>query len=303
MALDRRPALAWALLGLIWGATWTFIKIGLEDLPPFTFAAIRFFIAAAPLLALMRVRQTPLPRQARDWWLIASAAVLSIFAGYGLVFWGEKHIPSGLTAVLFTTFPLFGLLFAHYLLPGEPMTPRRLGGVVLGIAGVAIIFGDQLAADSPMALWGGIAIVTSAACGALSGVLIKAYGHHLDPAALTATQMLIGAPLLLAVGVALEGNPLALHWTPLALISLAYLAFAGSSLAFVIWYWLIKRIEVTKAQLLPLLNTLVAVGLGWLVLDEELGWRTLAGGAAILAGMVVTLSSPPAPGPESAAVP
>ena len=282
--------LAWLSLGLIWGATWLFIKIGLADVPPFTFVAIRFFIAAVPLLVLLRVRRTPLPRKTSDWVLTVSTGVLGFAIGYGLVYWGEQHISAGLTAILFTTYPLFGLVFAHFMVPGEPITMRRLVGVVVGIAGVALIFGEQLTLGSALAVLGSLAVVVSAACAALSSVLIKARGGHLDPAFLTVAQILTGAVPLLVVGLLLEGSPFDLHWTPMALVSLAYLAFFGSSLAFVIWYWLIRAIKVTTAQLLPFVNTLVAVVLGAVVLDEELGWRALAGGAAILLGLAVALA-------------
>jgi drug/metabolite transporter (DMT)-like permease len=289
LAVVTGKVLAWLSLGLIWGATWLFIKIGLADVPPFTFVAIRFFIAAVPLFVLLRVRRTPLPRKMSDWVLTVSTGVLGFAIGYGLVYWGEQHISAGLTAILFTTYPLFGLVFAHFMVPGEPITMRRLVGVVVGIAGVALIFGEQLTLGSALAVLGSLAVVVSAACAALSSVLIKARGGHLDPAFLTVAQILTGAVPLLVVGLLLEGSPFDLHWTPMALVSLAYLAFFGSSLAFVIWYWLIRAIKVTTAQLLPFVNTLVAVVLGAVVLDEELGWRALAGGAAILLGLAVAL--------------
>ena len=283
------PVIAWLSLGLIWGGTWLFIKIGLADVPPFTFAAIRFFLAAVPLLVIVGTRRTPLPRKKSDWVLAVITGLLGFTAGYWLVFWGEQHIAAGLTAILFTTYPLFGMVFAHFLVPGEPITLRRLAGVVLGIAGVALIFGEQIALGASAAVLGSLAVVVSAACAALSSVLVKARGGHLDPAFLTVAQMLTGAVPLLAVGLLLEGSPLSLHWTPMALVSLGYLAFFGSSLAFVLWYSLIRAIKVTTAQLLPFVNTLVAVILGAVVLDEELGWRALAGGAAILLGLAIAL--------------
>jgi drug/metabolite transporter (DMT)-like permease len=280
---------AWISLGLIWGATWLFIKIGLGDVPPFTFAAIRFFVASVPLLVLLRARRTPLPRSASDWILTVGTGVLGFGFGYGLVYWGEQRISAGLTAILFTTYPLFGLVFAHFMVPGEPITVPRLAGVALGIAGVALIFGEQLAVGSPAALLGSLAVVVSAACAALSSVLIKARGGHLDPVFLSVAQLLTGAVPLLVAGMLLEGSPLSLRWTPMALVSLGYLAFFGSALAFVIWYRLIRAIKVTTAQLLPFVNTLVAVILGAVVLGEEHGWRALAGGAAILLGLAVAL--------------
>ncbi len=281
--------LAWAALGLIWGATWVFIKVGLADLPPFLFAGIRFSVAIVPLLALVRARRIPLPKKRSDWVLTVVTGLLGFTAGYGLVFWGEEHIPAGLTAILFTTYPLFGQVFAHFLVKDEPFTLRRLAGVLLGIVGVVVIFGDQLALGAHGGALGSLSVVAAAACAALSSVLVKARGGHLDPAFLTLGQMVAGTGPLLLVGVLVEGNPLSLHWTPMALVSLAYLAFVGSSLAFVLWYWLIRMIKVTTAQMLPFVNTLVAVALGAVVLDEKPGWRALVGGAAILLGLAVAM--------------
>ena len=97
------PIIVWFVLCLIWGSTWLFIKLGLQDLPPFTFAGIRFVIASAMLLSLIAVRRAPLPRERRDWGLIAATGVLSFTVNYGLLFWGEQHVSSGLAALLQAT--------------------------------------------------------------------------------------------------------------------------------------------------------------------------------------------------------
>lgn len=288
------PTLAWALLGLLWGSTWLAIKVGLEDVPPLTFAASRFLVAVLPLLVILRLRRVRLPRRPRDWALMAVSGVLTIGLSYGLVFWGEVRITAGLTAILFATYPLFGLLFAHLLLPAEPLSAPRLLGVVAGIGGVGLIFSDQVGGAGGSAVAGGTAVVVAAACAAIGGVLVKGHGAHLDPMVVTAAQMICGLVPLFLAGVVAEGDPLAVHWTPLALGALAYLALVGSSLCLVIWYWLIRAVPVTTAQLVPLANTVVAVLLGWLFLGEVLDARTVLGGAAVLAGLGVALLRPAA---------
>lgn len=280
----------WLLLTVIWGSTWLFIKIGLADLPPFTFAALRFVIAPLPLLAWLGVRRVRLPRRLSDWGLICTTGFLSISCSYGLVFWGERLIPAGLTAILFTTLPLWGLVFAHLLVRGEPLTAGRAAGVALGLLGVAVIYGGQGGTGERTAPLGIAAILLGAAAAALSNVLVKARGGHLAPAVLTTGQICVGVVPLIVAGGLLEGNPLSVRWTTAAVVSLLFLALVGSALAFSLFYWLIHRIEVTKAQLLVFANTLVAVLLGWLVLDEALGWRSLLGGAVILAGLGVSVS-------------
>ena len=134
----------WLLLCAIWGSTWLFIKLGLQDLPPISFAGIRFVIAVIILGSLIVARRTPLPRTRRDFALIFITGQLAFACNYGLVFWGEERISSGLAAVLQAILPVFGLLLAHLYLPAERITWAKLGGVLLGLAGVALIFADQL---------------------------------------------------------------------------------------------------------------------------------------------------------------
>ena len=282
----------WVVLALVWGSTWMFIKVGLQDLPPFTFVWIRFAVALVPLLIIMAAMGLKLPRRVSEWGLLSLTGVLTFTLGYGLVFWGEQHISSGLTSVLFTTYPLFGLFFAHWLLPSEPLTVRRVAGAVLGMAGVVLIFADQLRLQGTLAVLGGAAILVSSLAGSLSGVMIKKWGSHFNPFVVTAVQMVLGGLPLLAVALLTEGNPLDLSWTPKALFSLFYLALVGTSLAFVLWYKLLQSSQVTRAQFMPVFNTLVAVILGWLVLHEHYGVRGLLGGAAILTGLALALWKP-----------
>src|SRR6266850_2317595 len=161
-----KSRLVWLLLCCIWGSTWLFIKLGLEDLPPLTFAGIRFLIATIVLLFLVALRRLPFPRQRRDFMLLAGTGILSFSVNYGLVFWGEQYISSGLAALLQSMLPAFGLIIAHYYLPGEPMTLPRIAGVVMGVIGVGGIFSNQLQVSGPKALCGIVALVLSVLCGA-----------------------------------------------------------------------------------------------------------------------------------------
>lgn len=280
-----KSRLVWLLLCCIWGSTWLFIKLGLNDLPPITFAGIRFVIAAIILFVLIAVRRVPLPRTRQDLILLAVTGVLSFSLNYGLVFWGEQYISSGLAALLQSTLPAFGLIIAHYYLPRERMTLPRMAGVLLGVVGVGVIFSNQLAVSGPRALWGSAALVLSAFCAAYANVLVKAYGLNLQPSVLAAGQMLFGLIPLLLIGIPLEGNPLKFHWTPIAWISMLYLAIVGTVIAFLLYYWLMHNMDVTKTMLIALVTPVVAVVLGMLVLKEELNWRTLVGGAMIMSGI------------------
>ncbi len=280
-----KARVVWLILCGIWGSTWLFIKLGLADLPPLTFAGIRFLLASLILSALILARGVRWPRSQRDWFLIAVVGFLQFTLNYGLVFWGEQHISSGLAAVLQSTFPAFGLVIAHLYLPYERLTTVKVIGVLMGVLGVAIIFSDQLTIGGRMALLGSAALVASALFGSYSNVLVKAYGVKIDPQVLAAGQMIFGFPPLLIIGIVTEGNPFRFHWTTMAVVSLAYLVIVGSVIAFALYYWLVRHMEVTKTMLIALVTPVVAVLLGMIVLHEKLNWRLFAGAACIISGI------------------
>ena len=280
-----KARIVWLILCGIWGSTWLFIKLGLADLPPLTFAGIRFVLASLILSMLILARGVRWPRARTDWILIAIVGLLQFSLNYGLVFWGEQYISSGLAAVLQSTFPAFGLVIAHLYLPYERLTTVKVIGVLLGVVGVVVIFSDQLAIAGQMALLGSIALVLSAFFGSYSNVLVKAYGTQIDPQVLAAGQMVCGFPPLLLLGIATEGNPLRFHWTGMALVSLAYLVIVGSVIAFALYYWLVRHMDVTKTMLIALVTPVVAVVIGMIVLHEKLNWRLFAGAACIVSGI------------------
>lgn len=284
-----KQKIVWLILCGIWGSTWLFIKIGLNDLPPLSFAAIRFVIAAAILWVIVALRRFSLPRSKRDWLMLAGTGVLAFTVNYGLVFWGEQYISSGLAALLQATIPAFGLLFAHLHLPAERMTLPKVLGVLLGVIGVGVIFSNQLSVAGPQALAGCVALVVSAAGAAYSNVLIKAHGGKFEPTIIAATQMTFGLIPILLLGLIWEGNPLNFHWSGKAVLSLFYLAIVGSVIAFILYYWLVQHMDVTKSMLIALVTPVTAVILGMIVLDELLDWRTIAGGVLILSGIAMVV--------------
>ena len=280
-----KARLVWLILCAIWGSTWLFIKLGLNDLPPLTFAGIRFVIACAVLLVIIRFRGLAFPSNRADWVLLLVTGILSFSLNYGLVFWGEQFISSGLAALLQATLPAFGLVIAHLYLPGERMTWGKVIGVVLGVVGVGVVFSNQLNIAGGKALAGSVALVLSSFFAAYSNVLVKARGKKLNPAILAAGQMFFGMIPLLLIGIPLEGSPLRFRWTFMAVVAMSYLALVGSVLAFLLYYWLVHNMDVTKSMMIALVTPVVAVVLGMLVLREELNWRTLAGGLMIMTGI------------------
>lgn len=277
--------IVWLVLCLIWGSTWLFIKLGLRDLPPFTFAGTRFLLASVILWAIVIAWRRPLPKTRRDWLKLAWIGSVSIALNFGLIFWGEQHINSGLAAVLQATIPAFGLIFAHFYLPNERLTARKLAGAGVGLAGVSLIFYDQMKVEGVAALQGSLALLLSSICVAYSNVFIKARCQHIDSSVIAAGQMVWGFLPLLVLGVVLEGDPFDHRWSLQAAQALAYLALVGSVLAFLLYFWLVTKIEVTKTMLISLVTPVTALLVGKLALDERLSWRVAAGSAAILAGI------------------
>jgi len=277
--------LVWLILCLIWGTTWIFIKIGLDDLPPITFASARFVLAAAILAVVIFVQKIPLPRTAREWRLIALTGFLQFALNYSTVFWAEQHISSGLAAVLQSMITVFGLALAWVFLPNEKITSLKVFAVFVGVTGVAIIFFDQLRVDNLMAFFGCAAIVFGSYCAAQASVLIKSKGGGLHPAALVFGQMLCSLPFILTYSFIVEGNPLNARWTSVAVGSVLYLTIFGTILAFWLYYWLLSRIESTKAMMISLVTPLIAVVIGGIFLGERLPPQTFFGGLLILAGI------------------
>ncbi len=281
--MRARIVLVYVGIAFLWGSTWASIKVGLRDLPPLTFAGVRMAIAAAVLLPFaarsgaLRVLAGELgPR-------VALVGVFQIALPFGLMFVAQQWVPSGLSAILFATFPVWIALLARALLPGERLTGPRIASAVLGICGVAVLELPSLAAlqGSGRLALGSALIVLASIIVALANVLVRRHLVAVSPLTMTAGQTAIGAAALLAAALVLErGRPAA--FTPNAVAALLYLAVFGTALTYVGLYWLVPRVPIATIGALPLLDTTFAVSLGTLVLAEPLTWHLAAGGGLVL---------------------
>jgi drug/metabolite transporter (DMT)-like permease len=279
----------WILTCAIWSTVWLFIKLGVRDVPPSAFAVFRMSIAFVALAAIVVVRGIPIPRRRRDQVLIAGTGVILLGLNYALLNWGIQFIPSGLTAVLQAMTPVFGFVFAHFLLRDERMTVWKGIALALGVTGVGVIFWDQLDVGGARAIRGSAAVVASAVCVAIAYVVMKRRGSGLDPTIITAGQLLAALIPLSLYSALAEGNPLEIRWTRTALLSGLYLALLGSVAGAWLNYWLLKRIGATKLLSMGLIEPLVAVLLGAAFLGEDMSIKTIAGGMLILAGVAIVL--------------
>jgi drug/metabolite transporter (DMT)-like permease len=282
--VDWRVPAAWLTLCAVWSSTWLAIKVGLRDLPPISYAGIRFLVAIIVLFTVSVGRVQLLPRRG-DLALLAFTGALMFSLNYGLLFWGELHVSSGLAAVLQATIPIFGMIFAHLMIPAEPMRLQKLGGALLALGGVAMICGRLLSFGGAMPFWGGLGIVVGGASAAFSNVLLKRRALQLAPAMIAAWQMIFGAAPLLVTGFATEGNPVRFRWTALSIFCLLYLAVIGSALTFLLLYWLMPRMTVINLQTIALITPAGAVMLGWVIGGETFPAWSLIGAAFVLVGV------------------
>jgi drug/metabolite transporter (DMT)-like permease len=287
----RAPSAVFAALCFIWGSTWLAIKIGLEFLPPFLFAGIRFATATLGLLILTRMLHAHIPRDRSSWMVMLFLGVFQIGLPYGLVFWAEQYVSSGLAAVLFATMPFFVVIFAHILVE-EKLTRLKALGVIASFTGLILIFWRDLSIAQGWAanaqLYGSLAVVGSAVSGALANVVGKQHAEEIDPASNVLVQALTGCIMLTSLGLITERNTV-LSFTLTSVVAILYLGIIGSALAFVGLYWLLTKTTATNVSLFTFITPILALVLGWIVLQEVPGPSVGLGAVLILAGVYLTV--------------
>jgi len=279
---------AYALLCLIWGSTWLVIKVGYGGLGPFNVAALRFFVAGllcVPIVPLARARW---PRGQGEWLLVAFVGVALFGLDYGLIYWSEQSIDSGLTAVLFATLPLITIFAAHIYVPGEPITRRKLAGTLLAFVGVIALFGDRLRLDPGKAI-AMTSVVAATAFAAAASVATKRHGAALHPAALNAPAMLVGAVTLIGASL-VSGEAFTIPRDRQTIAAIAYLAVAGSVVSFLAYFSLLKTWSTTSLSFISVFTPAIALVLGFVFLDERPTPLMAVGGALILAGVTLALT-------------
>jgi drug/metabolite transporter (DMT)-like permease len=289
---NRWSVALYALLCLIWGSTWLVIKVGYGGLGPFNVAAVRFFIAGTILIPLVPLLGARWPRGRLEWGLVVLVGLVLFGGDYGLIYWGEQFLDSGLTAILFATLPIITAALAHLYIPGDRMTPRKIVGTLLAFAGVVALFAEHVRADpaglsrlGPM-----VAIVAAAVCASATAVAGKRYGAALHPAALNAPAMLIGALALFAASVA-AGDGFRLPQDLSTWGAIGYLAIAGSVVTFLGYFSLLKTWSVTSLSFISVFTPAIALLLGFVLLDERPTVFTGVGALLILAGVTLAVTA------------
>jgi len=276
------------LLTLIWGTTWAAITISLRGFPPFTGVALRFAIAAALLIVYARLAGIPLaPADRRERRLRILHALLTFCASYGIVFWAEQWVPSGLASVLFATFPLFVAVMAHFVLPKERMTTPVVVGSVLGLAGIAVIFAEDFdLLGGAMVAVGSAVMLISPVVAAVVSVVVKRWGSGMHPVSFNAVAMVYAAVIMGVVAALVERHrSVTFDFGPVAAV--LYMAIAGTAITFPLYFWLLEHMEARQVALIGYGTPVVALFLGAVVMNETVTARTLAGSAMVVVGVAV----------------
>ena len=297
--IGTRPAAArlamgrveWAMLlvlALVWGSAFLFIKVAVASFDPVTYVWLRLCIAAGALLIVLRVMGKPLRLPLALWASVGLLALLNNVIPFILFGWGQRHIASGLAAILQATTPIFGVIAAHFLTRDERITRARLGGVVIGFAGVATMIGPQLVSDGGYPLLAQLACLFASLLYALAGIHARRFqALGVGPLHLATAQFVAGAIVLAPIAILL-GQPLTGLPTSLAAWgSVAMLALVCSAAAYILFFRLIERAGATNSLLVTLLVPPVAIFAGALAFGEQLGANQLGGLLLIAVGLAV----------------
>jgi drug/metabolite transporter (DMT)-like permease len=279
-------ALLYAFLCIVWGSTWLAIRVGLADLSPFWSLAIRIWPAFLFVTAWALSRRTNWSALREGGRSTLYVGLLVYPAGYGLVYWGEQYVQSGLSAVVFSCMPFFVAIFSWFMLPDERPGPTAIWGLCLGFAGLVTVYWDQLSLGDTMKVLGMAAISLSAIVSSYTTVIIRRDLGKIPPVALTAFTLLVGAIVIPLYALGLEGHG-HLHFTPRAVASVAFLSIVASGLAFVVYYHLLSRISALTMSLVSFVTPIVALSLGALFDYTPFGWRARVGIALVLLGVLV----------------
>jgi drug/metabolite transporter (DMT)-like permease len=275
-----------ALLCAVWGSTWIVIRGGLRDLPPFTSAAARFAVAALAMTVVARLlaRREGGMRPAPWVWLVSG---LTNFAGsYGIVYWVETRLPSGLVAVLWGVFPILMALATRWFLPGERLGRGSGVGLLIGLGGLLVLFRGDVAALGAGAVPAALVLLLSPIVSVVGTTVVKRYGSASSSVLMNRNAMWVGAGALglLAFGTESGATP---RWTPAAIASVVYLALAGTALTFGVYFWLLRYAEAHKLALIAYVTPVIALTLGWTLGDEPIRATTLLGTGMVVGGVVL----------------
>ncbi len=277
--------LGYILICLIWGSTWLAIRLGLDSLTPLISAGLRFILASTLIFLIISFNKIKLHLDAKSISIYIFLSFFSFVIPFGLVYWAEQFVPSGLTSVIFGMFPFSVFIFSWILLKGESADLYKLISILLGFIGIVIIFSDSLQIDIENHTLGLAAVLLSAIIQGSSAVVLKKWGGYLNPFSINAIPLVIAGITLILLSFLFE-NTLTWQFSGKAILSIIYLAVVGTIIAFTVYYWLLQQINAVILALSSFITPIIALVLGWLILDEKLSQEVLVGSLFVLIGIL-----------------
>lgn len=290
----REAVLAWiafAIVCVVWGTTYLAIRIAIETVPTLLLAGFRFTLAGAILLGACALFGQKIPRRVSDWWTLTIVGFLLIGVGNVVVVWAEHFMTSGFAALLVATAPSWMAVIESIRTRGSVLTGRKAIGLAIGFSGVALLVAPDLrpsAFDSKFLL-GVIALQAGAICWNLGSVISKYRPVESSTLAAAAVQMLMGGIIVLTGGL-LTGELSQLSVNTRTLTAWLYLMVFGSIIAYGAYVYALSKLSTSTVSLYAYINPVIAVVVGWLILDEPLGWRAIAAMTIILFGAAMVQS-------------
>ena len=289
MATSRIDWLIFLALGLMWGSSYLFIKIGVETLTPFTLIALRLGIGLILLVTVVALAREPLPRSPRMYGHLVVMSIVSVALPFFLITYAEQTTDSALAAIFGASVPLFVIVIAAIFLRDEPITVNRLAGLAIGFGGVVILVSPGLAAISGSNPIGEIALIGSSLSYAAGGVYARRNVRELRPMIAAVFQVGFAFAISAVLALVLE-RPFATVVRPDTVISVLWLGILGSGLAYLAFFRLLGRWGATRTSLVAYLLPVVGIVLGVLVLSEQMDARILLGTALVIGGVALVNS-------------
>ena len=276
---------AFLLLAVAWGSSFLFIKIGLQEIGPFTLVGYRLLFGALGLLVVVFFRRPPRPVSRQVWLALGIMGVVNTALPFVLISWGQQFIDSGVASILNGTVPLWAMLIGHFALSDERMNWRREGGILTGVLGVILLVSGELGAGTATnAVLGQAAVLLSAVAYGGSSVFARLALREVSPIYQAFTTILV-ADVLVWLGVFVVEAPLAVPQLPLTWISVIWLGLLGSCLAYLLYFYLIQAVGPTRASMVTYLIPVLGVALGVTFLDERITFQLIGG--SLLVGLGV----------------
>ena len=297
-----KTLLAFAIIYFVWGSTFLAIRVGVREVPPFLLAAMRFLVAGLILYGWM-IAQGERSPSGRQWMSAFLLALLIFVLDYGLLFWAEQRVPSGIAAVMMATIPVFMALAEIILLRTQRVTVRLALALLIGIGGVAVLMSHSLnLGGTPIDRAGAVALIIASMSWSVSSALTRKLPLPPSKVMSSGAQMLAGGVLLALTAAALGEFRNFRPWTVSrgAWLALLYLIVAGSIIGFTAYVWLIHHESPTKVGTYAYVNPVVAVLIGYLVGGETLGARTTLGTLCVLLSVIVITTTPATKTPAAA---